>query len=125
MRAGGGEPAAMTSGAATDWSPVWSPNGKSLYFASNRGGSMKLWCLPIDEASGKPPGEPESINMPATFLAHPSISADGKRIAYIAVLETQHIQRLAFDPVTEKVIGEPEWITGGSQRWSSPDISPD
>jgi Tol biopolymer transport system component len=122
---GGGKPTLVTSGDATDWSPVWSPDGKYIYYASDRGGSMNLWRVAMDEASGKPMGEPEAITTPAPFLAHPSVSADGKRIAYSAVLETQNIQRIAFDPATPKVIGEPAWVTRGSRRWSSPDISLD
>ena len=123
--AGGGAPAQVTSGPDTHWCPVWSPDGKYLYFASERGGSMNLWRVPIDEESGKPVGEPEAIITPATWLAHPTISADGKRIAFSNVLETQNIQRIPFDPVAGKRTGEPEWITTGSGRWSSCDVSPD
>lgn len=122
---GEGAPTPVTSGTATDWCPKWSPDGKYLYFASDRGGSMNLWRVPMDEESGKPTGEPEAIVTPAMSLAHPAISADGKRIAYCNVLETQNIQRIAFDPVSVKMTGEPEWITTGSGRWSSCDVSPD
>jgi Tol biopolymer transport system component len=123
--AGGGAPAQVTSGPDTHWCPVWSPDGKYLYFASERGGSMNLWRVPMDEESGKPAGEPEAIVTPATWLAHPAISANGKRIAYSNVLETQNIQRIPFDPVAGIRTGEPEWITTGSGRWSSCDVSPD
>ena len=34
----GGAPVSLTSSAATDWNPVWSPDGRHLYFASDRGG---------------------------------------------------------------------------------------
>jgi serine/threonine protein kinase len=122
---GGGKPTAVTSDAATDWCPVWSPDGRYLYFSSDRGGSMNLWRVPIDEVSGKPAGPPEAITTPATFFAHPSLSADGRHIVYCAALETENIQRLAFDPVAEKVTGEPERLTTGSRRWSSPDVSSD
>ena len=125
MPTGGGESTAITSGAGIECSPIWSPDGKHLYYASNRGGSMNLWRVPIDEASGNTTGEPEAIVTPATYLAHPSISADGKRIAYVNKLETLNIQRISFDPVTEKRMGEPEWITTGSRSWSLPDPSPD
>jgi serine/threonine protein kinase len=120
-----GTPTPVTSGTATDWCPKWSPDGKYLYFASDRGGSMNLWRVPMDEESGKPTGEPEAIVTPATWLAHPAISADGRRIAYCNVVETQNIQRIAFDPVSLKMTGEPEWVTTGSGRWSSCDVSPD
>jgi ECF sigma factor/WD40-like Beta Propeller Repeat len=32
-----------------DWNPVWSPNGKHLYFISNRRGVMGLWRVAIGE----------------------------------------------------------------------------
>jgi serine/threonine protein kinase/WD40 repeat protein len=125
MPVAGGEPTAVTNDVAADWSPVWSPDGKYLYFASTRGGTMNLWRVRIDEASGKPLGKLMPITTPAQSVAHPSISADGKLIAYCSVTEKQNIQRIAFDPVSEKVTGEPQWVTFGLQPWSSPDISPD
>jgi Tol biopolymer transport system component len=123
--AGGGPAVLATTGKATDWSPVWAPDGKHLFFVSNRGGSMNLWRVAIDEQSGKPLGEPEPITTPAPFLAHPSISADGRRIAYTAVSETQNIQRLSLDPATLTVKGEPSWVTSGSRMWANPDPTPD
>ena len=52
---------------------MWSPDGKLLYFASDRGGSMNLWRMAIDEETGKPQGVPESVTTPASSLAHPTI----------------------------------------------------
>src|SRR5262249_32453812 len=37
----GGEPAPVTNDDATDWNPVWAPDGKHLYFASDSHGSMR------------------------------------------------------------------------------------
>jgi len=45
----GGEAVPVTGGPALDWSPVWSPDGKFLYFLSNRGGTAGLWRVAIDE----------------------------------------------------------------------------
>ncbi len=123
--AGGGEPAAATDDQATDWSPVWSPDGRYLYFVSERGGSMNLWRVPIDEVSGRRLGEPEPIITPAPFLAHPSVSADGRRIAYTAVVQTSNVQRLTLDPAAAAVKGEPAWVTNGSRLWANPDPTPD
>jgi Tol biopolymer transport system component len=122
---GGGPAVLATSGKAADWSPVWAPDGTHLYFVSDRGGSMNLWRVAIDEASGKPLGEPEPITTPAPFVAHPSVSADGQRIAYAAVSQTQNIQRLPLDPATLSVKGEPSWVTTGSRLWANPDPTPD
>jgi len=122
--AAGGDPTPVLSDAATDWSPTWSPDGRFLYFVSDRGGSMNLWRVPIDEDSGRPRGEPEPITTPAAFVAHPSLSADGRRIAFSSVLMRQNIQIASFDPAT-MVMAEPTWLTTGSRQWSSPDLSPD
>jgi Tol biopolymer transport system component len=121
----GGEPVAATSDGATDWSPVWSPDGQGIYFVSDRGGSMNLWRVHVDEISGKRLGEPEPITTPAPFLAHPSLSADGRRIAYVAKVETTNIQRFALEPATLALKGEPSWVTTGSRLWANPDPTPD
>jgi Tol biopolymer transport system component/tRNA A-37 threonylcarbamoyl transferase component Bud32 len=120
----GGTPKPVTTESATNWNPVWSPDGKYLYFSSDRRGSMNLWRVPIDEASGETRGEPEAITTPAPYLAHPSLSADGKHIVYTSALVTANIQQLTLDPSSE-VKGEPAWVTTGSLRWSDPDPSPD
>lgn len=122
---GGGEPAAVTSGTARDWSPAWSPDGRYLYFVSDRGGSMNLWRVRTDEKSGRALADPEPVTTPATSLAHVSVSADGKHLAYSSVLVTTNVQRAVFDPVRGAAVGEPEWLTRGSRRWANPDPSPD
>jgi Tol biopolymer transport system component len=65
--AGGGEPVEVTNDAATDWNAVWSPDGKYLYFASDRGGSMNLWRVPIEEQTGKVLGQPEAVTTPSAY----------------------------------------------------------
>jgi Tol biopolymer transport system component len=121
----GGEPVAATDDRFADWCPVWSPDGKYLYYVSDRGGSMNLWRISIDEISGKPRGQPEAITTPALLLAHPTISADGRRIAYSAVAKEINIQQLALDPATGEPRGEPKWLTTGSRLWANPDPTPD
>jgi Tol biopolymer transport system component len=115
----------LTNGAARDWNPIWSPDGKFVYFASDRGGSMNLWRIAIDETSGEKQGEPEPVTTPASYFGHPSFSSDGTRLAYAAASVTTNVQRLAFDPVRADVKGDPAWLTSGTRRWSNPDPSPD
>ncbi len=121
----GGEPVAATNDPFNDWCPVWSPDGQYLYFVSDRGGRMNLWRVPIDEASGKKLGDPEPVTTGVPFLAHPSISADGQRIAYVEKVETANIQKITLDPTAAKVQGEPTWITTSSQGWLNPDPTKD
>ena len=122
---GGGKPLAVSRDSATSWNPAWSPDGRYLYFASNRGGSMNLWRVRIDEKSGETLSDPEPITTPATRLAQISLAASGRRIAYSSVLLTANVQTLRLEPTSGSVIGDPGWVTSGSQRWSDPDPSPD
>jgi eukaryotic-like serine/threonine-protein kinase len=121
----GGEPVPVTDGESLDWSPAWSADGRHLYFASDRGGSMNLWRIAIDERTGRALGSPEPLTTPATSLAHAAVSRDGRRIVYSSVLVTINIQRMPLDPATALPAGEPTWVTTGTRRWSSPDPSPD
>ena len=121
----GGEPVAATADSDVSWNPVWAPDGRHLYYVSNRGGSTNVWRVAIDEATGLVLGEPEPLTTPAPFAAHLTISADGQRLAYSSVQETQNIFRLGLDPATGEVRGDPVPVTRGTRFWSNPDPSPD
>ncbi len=121
----GGHATQVTKDAFIDWNPVWSPDGRHLYFASDRGGSMNLWRTAIDESSGTPIGEPQPVTTPAPYVAHPAISADGTHIAFTSALITANIQRLPLDPSGAVIAGKESWVTTGTRRWSTPDPSPD
>jgi Tol biopolymer transport system component len=123
--ASGGAPVALVTDESTDWNPVWSPDGRYLYFVSDRSGSMNLWRIAVDEESGKALGAPEPITTPAQFLAHPTVSADGRLIAYCTKNENTNIQKLAFDPGTMTVVGQPTPVTSGSRLWANPDPADD
>jgi Tol biopolymer transport system component len=123
--ANGGPPIQVTDDAFVDWNPVWSPDGQYLYFASNRGGSMNLWRLPIEERTGEVQGPPESVTTPSPYSQHLSFSRDGQRLAYVQEVNRANIQQVGFDPSTETIIGQPTWITQGSRPAENPDWSPD
>lgn len=123
---GGGAPVAVTSEPSIDWNPVWAPDGRHLYFASDRGGSMNLWRVPIDEASGAPLGPATPVTTGGGAASqHVTVSKDGLRIAYVARVVATNIQKVAFDPATESTKGIPQWITRGSRAVAQPDPSPD
>src|SRR4029079_13717985 len=123
--AAGGAPVAVTDDRETDWNPVWSRDGKYLYFLSNRGGSMNLWRVPIDELSGIVTGPLEPATLPSANSQHISFSADGRNLVYVEVNRRENTFQVGFDPVTNRVIGQPVQITQGIRRFSSPDVSPD
>ncbi|HSQ32308.1 MAG TPA: protein kinase [Gemmatimonadaceae bacterium] len=121
----GGDPVPVMDDQPRDWSPTWSPDGKFIYFASDSGGSMNLWRIPVDEKSGKPVGPREAVTTPATFLAHPAVAGTGHAIAYTSAQLSVNIQRLTLDSASGNPIGEPVPVTSGSRQWSAPDPSPD
>ncbi|MGE0130906.1 MAG: protein kinase [Blastocatellales bacterium] len=121
----GGEPMAVTNDDATDWNPVWSPDGKYLYFASDSHGAMRFWREPIDQTTGQTLGEREAVTGSGAESWHPSFSRDGKRLAYVNYIVKENILRFGFDPQQEIVTGERTPITGGERRVTAPELSPD
>ena len=121
----GGEIEVITKDASTNWNPVWSPDGKFLYFASDRSGNMGFWRVPIDEETGKVQGEPEAVVTPSPFNRHLNFSRDGRRLIYVQTDQKSNIHGLNFDPVSEKVVGGSFWITRGDQQLARPELSPD
>lgn len=123
--ANGGEPVVITDDAFSDWNPVWSPDGKFLYFASDRRGSMSIWRVAIDEATGKTTGEPEAVAAPSKYCRYIAFSRDGNLLAYIRYESKSNLQTVGFDEKSKKTIGETNWVTQGNHEITSPQLSPD
>jgi Tol biopolymer transport system component len=121
----GGEPVAVTNDDATDWNPVWSPDGKYLYFASDSHGAMRFWRVPIDQTTGRVLGEREAVTGSGAESWHPSFSRDGQRLIYVNYLVKENFFRVAFDPQKEVVADARTPITGGERRVTAPELSPD
>ena len=113
--------------AALNWNPVWSPDGRYLYFSSDRGGNTNLWRVRIAEETGVVSGPPEPLTTGGGGAQrhHLSISGDGKRMAYIEQLVDEAIFKIPFDPIRGEVNGPPVAVTRGSRRSTGPDVSPD
>ena len=121
----GGQIEVVAKDGATNWNPAWSPDGKFLYYVSDRGGSMGFWRVPIDELTGKVLGEHEAVVTPSAFSRHLNFSRDGRRLIYVQTEQESNVQGVKFDPVREKTVGEPFWITRGDQQLIRPDLSSD
>ena len=117
-------PVPLTEDAAVDWSPVWSPDGRHIYFASNRGGTMNLWRTPIDESSGRVLGPPQSVTTPAAWAGGFEFAADGRRMVFAEQDERATIWSAALDPVKAVVTGTPRMIIEG-RAINSIDLSSD
>ena len=70
----GSNPKQLTEGVSEDAAPVCSPDGSSVVFMSGRSGKLAIWKVGID---GGPP-----LQLTDRVSQLPSISPDGKLIAY-------------------------------------------
>ena len=122
--AGGGS-VPVTYDDHVNWNPVWSPDGRYLYFVSDRSGSMNVWRVPIDETTGRVLGVPESITTSSQSTGLLSLARDGRRIVYATDEGKSNLERRSFDPVTHRVSGEAVPVTQGSRAVRSAAVSPD
>jgi len=102
----------VTGDTAMDWNPVWSPDGHYLYFSSNRGGSMNLWRVPIEEQSGRVLGTYEPVTTPSPYSGYLSFSRDGTLLAYADRISISKLQRVEFDADNGKCVGQPVPMPG-------------
>ena len=76
MRADGTDIRQLTDSPGEDWNPAWSPDGKSLAFASNRSGTWNLFMMRADGTDIR-----QLTDSPGTDL-EPVWSPDGKKLAF-------------------------------------------
>jgi serine/threonine protein kinase/Tol biopolymer transport system component len=124
--ADGGVPVPVVDDGHINWNPVWSPDGRYLYYVSDRIGSPNLWRVRIDEDSGKALADPEALTTPAQWSGQLSIAADGRRIAYATRDGRSNLERIPFHRETGAITGPAQPVTQGSTRLvRSGDVSPD
>ena len=123
--AAGGEPVDVTDDVATDWNPVWSPDGRYLYFGSDRGGTMNLWRVSIDEKTGRTLGPLEPAFLPATYVGHFSFAHDGRHLAYRTQEASGNLYRIGFDPAAERLTAAPYRVLQTSMVILNLDVSYD
>jgi Tol biopolymer transport system component len=124
VRADGTGLVMATDDAAVDWHPLWSTDGLHLYFASNRGGSMNLWRIGIDQSSGSPDGPPQPVTTPSLWSGPFAIAAARGSIAYVARDERAALLAVSFNPASGEPAGEPATISRGALVISNLDVSP-
>ncbi len=80
--AGGGPPKALTHGDPVNVNPVWSSDGRHVYFVSYRDGTQSLWRQALVG------GDPIRVTHGTGPEKALSISRDGHRLAFTTGLET-------------------------------------
>ncbi|MDX1582289.1 MAG: hypothetical protein R3338_01690, partial [Thermoanaerobaculia bacterium] len=122
-----GDPATVVPATADlplDWNPVWEPDGQAILFASDRGGTMNVWRLAIDEESGEPKGDPEPVGVPATWAGRISMSRDGSAIVWESKLRTQEVWMGRLDEAGATFQMDREPVLSGSMLIRTAEPSP-
>ncbi len=71
----------LTTEAAADMSPVWSPRGRQIAFVSNRSGENEIWLADLDKAA-----EQRFVDIsqsPGSDDTHPAWSPDGNSLVWV------------------------------------------
>ena len=77
----GGEARKLTSHQAYDYSPVWSPDGKTIVFASDRFGNFDIYKVPVKG------GVPERLTTNSAKETPWTFTPDGKSILFTARIQ--------------------------------------
>ena len=121
--AAGGELVRLLEPRAFNQSPVWSPDGRRLYFLSNRDGPRDIYALTLS-SSGRPRGEPARLTTGLGAISI-SLSGDGRRLAYASYSARANIWSLPIPSGAPTSAEAATPVTSGSQVIESMRVSPD
>jgi TolB protein len=78
LSSAGSEPRRIAQSSSIDTEPVFTTDGRSIYFVSDRGGSPQIYRVPV---AG---GSPERVTFGGSYNISPALSPDGRWLAYIS-----------------------------------------
>ncbi len=81
VSANGGDARILTTNPAYDYMPVWSPDGQTIAFASNRNGGFDIFTIPAEG------GEPIRLTFHSANEYPSAFTTDGKEIIFKASIQ--------------------------------------
>jgi len=120
VAASGGSPVDITNDPATDWAPEWSPDGRWLYFVSDRGGSPNLWRVHVNETSGAVSGQPEAVTNGMRPIASARFTRDGSRMVLGARDRSFDLTLYNFDPAHPDRVSLRSTLHSPTLGWCAP-----
>jgi Tol biopolymer transport system component/serine/threonine protein kinase len=123
VAAEGGGPVRATEVEHRDQSPAWSPDGRFLYFSSDRGGSSNIWRVRINEKTGMCRGEPEAVTSgPGGRRGSISLSEDGSQMTFCERSRRYELNRYELDSQNGRLRNPTLLLPGRNALW--PEVSP-
>jgi Tol biopolymer transport system component len=109
----------LTDSANVHQSPVWSPDGRWIWFVSDRAGPADIYRIPADGARTAP--ERLTVGLGVQSL---SLSADGRRLAYNVYRTVGNVWSLPWGrrPMS---LRDATQVTRGNQSAENPTVSAD
>jgi len=90
---------------AKNWSPFWTPDGRNIFFLSDRSGVTDLWSVAV--SNGKAEGEPRLRRSDVGPIALLGFTGDGSLYYKSTKNDQGDIYAADLDPATGLVISEP------------------
>ena len=119
--AAGGSFVEVTKLVGLNQSPVWSPDGRQLYFISTRQGPRDIYVVDIAD-DGQAQGDPRRIS---TGLGAQSIAFSTERLVYVAYTARANLWSLPIPASGSIDTSSARALTSGNQVIESMHISPD
>ena len=117
------DPVPITKGKYLDHNPVWSTDGRRLFFISDRGGSSDVWWQSVN-TRGEPAGTAQPLTAGAGVGAI-ALSRDGSHLAYTKVVDRSNIWSIPLIADRPVKLAEAEAHTFENNYIESVALSPD